>query len=393
MKRLIKPKTFNAGDKKPIEKEPLIEDIDFSIFKNNSRPKPDDIRKILIISCLSEFGCEIVGCMYCLPRIMQQFPGHYKIVVGWYGREYLYRHLADEFWEVKREHQWLREYCRAFHHESKNLKHLEQALGSKGYVVTTENVGRIAIGNRCRGCNAFWGETKYIEECPYCNHKDVVRSLFSDISHWKPQAIRIPRPSEKKQAEVKDKYLTAKGIPVGVFARGRRTYGRNFSPEFYVKLVKLLEDKGYAPIWLGEEQSTQACPVDHVVDFSRMEESRDLETTLAIISQCEFTFQAYTASTRLASMVEVPYLLVESPDQIWGQGQEGFRRNLCDFAERKLLISHYLNMHEDCDGAIQLIDEAIEEMRRGNYEDKFGMLDTNYAAQTMRRDNKNRIGG
>lgn len=391
MKKFVKPRIFNAGDKKPIEEEKLIGEIDFNIFKNNSRPKPDDRRRILVISCLSEFGCETVGCMYCLPRIMQQFPGHYKIAVGWYGREYLYRHLVDEFWELKKEHQWLREYCRAFHHESKNLKRFEQALSKYGYVVTTEHVGRTAVGNRCRGCNAFWGDTNYVKVCPYCQHEDIVRSLFGDIDYWKPQAVRIPRPSKEKQAEVKEKYLS--GVPVGIFARGRKTYGRNFQPEFYEKLISMLENKGYTPIFLGEEQSTQPCPVKHIVDFSRMEESRDLETTLAIISQCKFTFQAYTASSRLASMVGVPYLLIESPDQIWGRGQEGFRRNLCDFANRKLLISHFLNMYEDNSRAIEIIDEAIEEMQQGNFEDKFGLLSSEYGAQAMKRDNEKRIGG
>ena len=391
MKKLLKPKTFNAGDKKPIENEAVIDNIDFNIFKNNNRPKPQDKRKVLIISCLSEFGCEIVGCMYCLPRIMQKFPGHYKIAVGWHGREYLYRHLVDEFWEMKEEHQWLREYCRAFHHESKNLKYLEQALSQQGTLIESRNVGQVAVGNRCRSCNAFWGDTNYAKSCPYCKHRDIVRSLFADISYWKPQAIKIPIPSESKQSEVKSKYLS--GRSVGVFARGRRTYGRNLQPEFYVKLIAMLESKGYTPIWLGEKQSTQPCPVSHIVDFSRMEESRDLETTLAIVAQCEFTFQAYTASTRLASMVGVPYLLVESPDQIWGHGQEGFRRNLCDFNERKLLISHYLKMREDNGKAIQLIDESIEEMKQGNYEDKFGMLESDYAAQHMKRDNDGRIGG
>jgi len=179
---------------------------------------------------------------------------------------------------------------------------------------------------------------------------------------------------------------------VGVFARNRKTYGRNLQPEFYIKLIQLLRQMGYSPIWLGEEENTLKCPVDDVVDFSRMKESRDLEITLSIISKCKFTFQAYTASTRLASMVEVPYLLFESPEQIWGRGQEGFRRNLCDFGNRKLVVSHFLNMYENNDEAIRVVKESIEEMESGNYEDKFAMLNSNHAAQSMKLKNKARIG-
>jgi alkanesulfonate monooxygenase SsuD/methylene tetrahydromethanopterin reductase-like flavin-dependent oxidoreductase (luciferase family) len=45
---------------------------------------------------------------------------------------------------------------------------------------------------------------------------------------------------------------------VGIFARGRAMYGRNLSPEFYVNLIKMLEDLGYNPIWLGEKQKCAA---------------------------------------------------------------------------------------------------------------------------------------
>jgi hypothetical protein len=43
------------------------------------------------------------------------------------------------------------------------------------------------------------------------------------------------------------------------------------------------------------------------MDFSRLPEARDLELTLAIISQLQFTVQFWTASTRLAAMVGTPF--------------------------------------------------------------------------------------
>jgi hypothetical protein len=180
--------------------------------------------------------------------------------------------------------------------------------------------------------------------------------------------------------------------PVGVFARGRKCYGRNLQPEFYEGLIGLLRDMGHEPIWLGEKVSTIPCPVSDVVDFSRMDEARDLETTFAIIKQCDFTVQFWTASSRLAGMMGVPYLLFESPDQIWGKGQEGIRRNLCDFGPRKLSINHYLNVHQDNARGLEIVRKCIEQMRAGDYEDYMGMVDEEVVKQ-MREENKRRIGG
>jgi hypothetical protein len=41
------------------------------------------------------------------------------------------------------------------------------------------------------------------------------------------------------------------------------------------------------------------------------------------MTNLQFTIQFWTASTRLASMMGVPWILFESPDQIAGNGQEG----------------------------------------------------------------------
>lgn len=353
-------------------KEPLV-DIKFNIFKFNNREKPKDKRRITIISCLSEFGCETIGCLYCLPRLLQERPGDYKIVVGWYGREYLYRHLVDEFWEIQEEFQFLRDYCKAFHHESKNLTELEKVLQNYGNVVTSSEVGRIAVGNKCLKCGEFWGDTSYVEKCPKCSEKDIVRSLFGDVKKYRKQALLIPKPSAEKLIEA-DKYL--KPNPIGIFARGRTTYGRNLQPEFYVKLIELVESLGFNPIWLGEKQSTLECPVSHVFDFSRAKEVRDLELTCAIISKLKFTVQYWTASTRLAALMGTPHLLFESPMQIWGEGQEGYRLALLkDLAPSKMVMCHFLNAYNDHELTLKFTKQAIEEMKVGNYADIIGMVD------------------
>ena len=387
-KRIFRPQAKNPGDGKATSVEENIEDISFNVFKFNSRPKPNK-KRILIVSALSEFGCEIVGAMYCLPRLMQEHAGWYKVVIGWHGREYLYKHQADEFWEVKEEHQWLREYCRAFHHESKNIARLEKAMSEHGKFITGEQVGRIAVGVKCMGCRKFWGSVNRVEQCPYCHATEIIQSIFGDIPLARQSVTKIPDPSENKMDLAKT-YIDDNSV--GIVARGRKCYGRNLQPEFYKSLIGLVEHMGYTPIWMGEKASTQPCPVDHVTDLSRMPEARDLELTLAITKQLKFTVQYWTASTRLAGVMGTPYLLFESPDQIWGNGQEGFRRNLCDFGPSKLAICHYLNVRNNSNAGIALTQRCIKEMEEDNYEDVFGLLDSKLAAQNLKNQNNARIG-
>jgi len=393
MRPILKTHPRNPGDKSPVVKEETFEEIGFRVHKFSSRPRPTDKSRVNLICCFSEFGCETVGVLYCIPRIIRDHPSDYRIVVGWAGREYLYRHLADEFWEVEERHMWLREYARAFHHESKNLARIEESLKSHGRVVPSAYLGNIAISAKCFDCRLFYNtvyETGRYEKdsCPQCGSRNVLKPIFGDVSFWKPRAVRLPCPSKEKMESAR-RHLS--GRPVGVFARARKCYGRNLQPSFYEGLVSLLRGRGYEPVWLGERESTLACPVSDVVDFSRMDESRDLESTLAIIRQCEFTVQFWTASTRLAGLMGVPYLLFESPDQIWGAGQEGIRRNLCDFGMRKLSINHYLNVYQDNAAGLRVVDECVGEMESGNYEDHMGLVDRS-VVESMRMENARRIG-
>jgi len=389
--KLLDPKFFNPGNYKEMPPEPEVNDLTFTVHKFSKRNKPTNPDDIHYIANFSEFGCESVGVMYNIPLVVSQSQGKYSIALGWYGREYLYRHLVDEFWELDQEFMWLRDYARAFHHVSKNLKKLESSLRNSGFLTSSDNLGKIAVGNTCAGCNYNWGQADYAPKCPRCGCTEFAhRSLFSDVKNWKPKAKRLPQPCQEK-LDVVAKYL--KPNPVGIFARGRKTYGRNLQPEFYVKLIELLERKGYNPIWLGERQSTLECPVDHIVDFSRMDESRDLELTLAIICQLKFTVQFWTASTRFAGMMGVPYLLFESPDQIWGNGQEGFRRNLCDFGPRKLVAAHFLNVYNDNERGLSVVERSIQEMNDGNWEDIVDMVENYSVVEGMKRGNEVRIGG
>ena len=55
-------------------KEEKVVNVQFNVHKFTDRPKPDDKNKIIITSCFSEFGCEVVGVLYCLPRIIRENP-------------------------------------------------------------------------------------------------------------------------------------------------------------------------------------------------------------------------------------------------------------------------------------------------------------------------------
>jgi predicted Zn-ribbon and HTH transcriptional regulator len=370
--KLVRSHRFNPGDGKPVSHEERVGEVKFHIHKFNNRRRPADKKRILIITCFSEFGCESIALMYLIPKVIQRYSGAYIICAGWFGREYLYRHLADEYWELDEEFQWLREYSMAFKHTSRNLDKIEKGLEQHGQVFKGALMGYYCLGNTCRRCGYFFSSEQH-DDCPKCMSEDVDRGLLADIPHWRRFAVQVPRPSLKMQAEAK-KYL--KPNPVGIFARGRVCYGRNLRPEFYVKLIDRLEQQGYNLIWLGEKQSVLPCPVDHITDFSRLPESRNLELTLAIVSQLEFTVQFWTASTRFASMMGVPWILFESPDQIAGQGQEGKRIALTtDHNKKKLVIAQYLNVMEDEGKALDLVEQAVREMKADNWEDIIGMVD------------------
>ena len=389
--KFLSKKNFRAGDKKvEVAKEAFIDKIKFNVFKFNNRPRPQNSQEIIIISSFSEFGCEMITSMYLIPKILQEHPGKYIIVMGWYGREYLYRHLVDEFLEIKEEFQWLRDHARAFHNESRNVKLLEKKMRSIGRVITCQALGRKAVGTSCNKCRAFWGSVNKVSICPYCKSEDIKQSLDATVADNKPFATRVPIPSDDKILLAK-KYLGHN--PVGIFARGRNVYGRNLPSDFYVDLINLLKNKGYTPIWLGEKQSTLPCPVSSVIDFSRMEESRDLEMTLAIISQLKFTIQYWTASTRLAAIMGVPYILFESPDQIFGGGQEGYRLNLCSFGPKKMCFSHYLNFLDDLPAGLRLTERCIDELSDKNYEDIIGLTESELATTNLKKENFYRVGG
>lgn len=368
--------------------EPRVPSVKFTVHKFNGRPHPKDRKRVVIASCFSEFGCEMIGCLYCLPKVTRRYPGRYIIAMGWHGRAYLYRHLVDEFWEIDEEFMGLRDFCYAFHHNSRTLKLIEESASIHGTVLPSVLVGTFSVTNFCRTCGFIWGEWKKLEDkCPRCKSTVIVPSIFGGPTEYKKQVVRTPKPGAA--ATMLADRLVGDNC-VGIFARDRKTYGRNLSADFYAKLIELVESQGFQVVWMGEKQSTLQCPVDHVYDHSRSPLSRDLELTFAMISKMKFTIQFWTASSRLAGIMGTPYILFESPEQIYSTGnwpgQEGRRLELTTFGPRKVVISHYLSVVEDQPEALRLVSQAIEEIQSGDESDIIGLVEDRANVEEMRAD-------
>jgi len=376
--KLFKRTPRTPGSGAPREKERILSNIQFDKFKFTDKKIPSDKKDILFISCFGEFGCESMTLMYCIPKILQT-TNYYVIGVGWYGRSYLYKHLVDEFWSIKEEYQWMREYSTGLRNHSKNIANLEKSLLNLGRVCNHYHFSAMCFQNVCNSCKHVWYRHKV--PCTKCGSKDTDWGILNDVKSNKSKAVKIPPPS-KESLEYVSKYL--KPNSVGVFARGRACYGRNLSKEFYISLIDFLRAKNYDPIWLGEKQSILPCPAPDVTDFSVTKDSSNLELTLALISKLKFTVQFWTASTRLASMVDTPWILFESPDQIVGNGQEGMRIALTsDFNKRKLVLAQYKNVAENESIAFKYLHQAISEMELDYWEDIIGPVENPEVIRNM----------
>lgn len=372
--KLLPACDYASGSRARMSPERKLDSMSFSIYKFNKRSRPQDLRKILIIPSFWEFGVETLGMSYCLPQIIHANPDCYIIVVGWYGRSFLYSKMADEYWELSENYQWLREYSDAFRNDSRNVGKLEVKLSQYGKVVNGSSFSQMCVQYFCVECKHGFVTHNHINtRCQKCNGSNLIRPLFGDLAASKKRFVGIPQPSEEKK-ELMRKYVHGK--PIAIFARNRLRYGRNLSIGFYQRLIDLIKDMGHQPIWMGEKQSVYQCPDPTIVDFTSQPESRDLECTLALLGMCNYTMQYYTASTRLAAMVNTPWILFESADQLVGNGQEGMRIILTTEQEKKkLVIANFQRLLEDEDGAIRYSRIALEEMDKGNHKTIIAMVD------------------
>lgn len=372
--RLLKAYDYAPGSRERISPEKRVESLTFHVHKFTKRQFPSDRRKVLVVPCFYEFGVETIGLLFCLPQIIHANPDSYVVAVGWHGRSFLYSKIVDEYWELDERFQWLREYSDAFRNDSRNIGKLEIKLAQFGRVVSGSYMARMCVQYFCVECkHAFVSQNHINTACEKCGGSNLIKPLFGDLGANKSRFLEVPRPSEEKLAIARS-WLGDK--PVGIFARNRLRYGRNLSPDFYQRLIDSLRSMGYTPVWLGERQSVHACPDKGVFDFTVMPESRDLETTLAVISLCEFTVQFYTASTRLASMVKTPWILFESADQLVGRGQEGMRVILTtDYDKKKIVIANFQSLSENEGRGIEAFERSVRQLESGDFDTVVEMVD------------------
>lgn len=97
------PKIFKPKSDRKL----LFQELSFDKHVYN---EDEDLKQKIFYLSFGEFGCETILPTFLIPRINSNFPEHRKIVVGWAGREYLYRHLCDEYWELDSKYMLLKDH-------------------------------------------------------------------------------------------------------------------------------------------------------------------------------------------------------------------------------------------------------------------------------------------
>jgi len=199
--------------------------------------------------------------------------------------------------------------------------------------------------------------------CKSCNSKNISLPLLETLD--KTIAVDVPLPKERG--------IKVPENSVAIFARNRKTYGRNLPKEFYLKLNSSLRENGFNPIYLGENSSSLNMP--DCIDFSSMPCAKELDFTLEVLSKVKFSIQFWTASTRLSAITKTPFILVESPNQVAHQTQELQRIALTsDFDKKKIIVCHYVDFLKEQEEGINLINQAIKEIKENNWNHIIGMV-------------------
>ena len=378
LKNVFFNRAYTPGDFVLVEKEKRLKTVTFK----KTKFKESENKENLIIIVFSEFGCEAVAIHYLIPEIVSKNPNKNIIVVGWQGRGFLYSHLAHEFWEIDSKYMFLKDYAKAFHNDSKNVKWIEKSLKEYGEIITSSNLGNMALAVKCRKCNAEFGADRKCFQCSICNSNDLKHSYFSDPIGAKDKYVSVPSLGFKYYKKAKK---LIKPNSVALFVRGRKAYGRNLTPEQYKQVVDDLISLGYNVVWLGEKYTTFDLDNDYKDKFINLCNHPDfdnLEFVLSVLQICKFSLQFWTASTRLSAMVNTPFIIIESPDQVFGRGQEGQRLILITREESKkkvIFCNHKIVMDNFWDFRGLLKWQIYNFIEVGDYSDVIGLVD-NYEA-------------
>lgn len=354
---------FNNLDSKQYQKEKKYNSLNFKV---NVFKKCQEKKTIFVLGFV-EFGCEAFYPHYILPQIIKANKNYKIIFVGWPGRHYYYRHLVHEYWEIQGDYFSLRCSARAMFNESFTIKKLEFALKKLGIVVNSQSLGNQLVECMCLKCKYRIGSIKNINVCPKCFSNNLRQSVLSDAGYFQKNFFELPKLERTFDVPAKS---------VAIFARKRNAYGRNLSSDFYKQLIIKLKNMGYNPIWLGESYSTLSCPDNTILNFTSNGDI-PLEKTIQIVSECEFSIQFWTASTRISIHANTPFLIVESPDQIYGKGQEGVRLKLLNQKKvpYKLILCDFKKFVENEEESLNVIEKSIHEfMIDANYNDYIGLV-------------------
>jgi len=373
---------FHLGTGHEFEK---VHDLIFfnkTVFRPNNKKKEN-----VFLSTLVEFGCESLLPHFYLPYYASKNKDFHKIVIGWPGRSLFYEHYADEFWSIDPKYSYLRAYTKAFSGMSKNIKAIEASLKLFGHVVPSANLNKYFCEGVCKNCKKSFINVKKIVECEHCGSTEVINSILADTDYHKLRYRSLYVNFGKYSDLLKD---VCKSKNIAVFARNRVTYGRNLPADFYLNFCSKLENKGYNIFWLGEKVSALPCPSKSYFDFTKSEFADDIHACLALVSQCKGTFQAWTASTRFAQAVNIPYVLVESFDQIFGFGQEGKRIKLLtpDMKTKKIIFSNYKTVIKDLNYFADLcFEHFIDFIENKNYIDVVGAMESKEYYENLLKEN------
>jgi len=318
-------------------------------------------QKKLFYLSFGEFGCEALLPSFLIPRVNNNFPEYRKIVVGWSNREYFYRELCDEYWELDPKYMSLKDYSYAFESTAVEILSIYKRLTSIGVVIDGTKIGKLCVRAKCKKCAFEFEIDRGDIYCPKCYSENIEKSLFQGSSIYRKYAVPLPD-IDKRYTDFANEYIPEN--TVALFARNRKTYKRNLSIEHYEKLINMITSLGYNIVLLGENVSSYNLKNNKIINFMDHELAGNLEAAFAIVNRCVFSLQFFTASSRISSMLGKPFILFESIDQIYGRGQEGIRLSLMtkNYNNKKIVLANFSDVFENIDESIELASKAIHEL-------------------------------
>ena len=349
------------------------------LFNKHIFKEETDLQNKIFYLSFGEFGCETMIPTFLIPRINNNFPKYRKIVVGWHNREYFYRHVCDEYWELDSQHMSLKDHSYAFENNSPEIMKLSKRLSNLGVIIDGAKMGKICVTAKCKKCNFEFAIDRGDIYCTKCYSDQITKSLLQGVKDYKSYSYQLPL-IRKEFVDFASNYIPEN--TVALFARNRRTYKRNLTPEHYEKLINMLINLGYNIVLLGENVSSYNLNNDKIINFMNHELAGNLEAAFAIVDRCLFSMQFFTASTRISSMLNKPFVLFESLDQIYGRGQEGSRLSLMtkNYNNKKLVLANFIDVLENCDESIELAKRAVQELIVDKNADDLFMRSNEYAS-------------